>query len=184
MDLRTGKLSDDDWRELDRRLRAEAIEILHALDALGPRIPSTRRRGRATQTTLRPLPSRGDDDDHVRHLRGLSVALIFLVLMHSGKDAGLSGAFGVGTGPGSLGGGSLVERNLNRWTVGIAIVWILVIILLVKNPGNASRISPRWRRPRSLACQGTPRSLRPCQRRRSPLRRGGRRHRGRVTGFR
>jgi preprotein translocase subunit SecG len=65
---------------------------------------------------------------------GLSVALIFLVLMHSGKDAGLSGAFGVGTGQGSLGGGSLVERNLNRWTVGIAIVWILVIILLVKEP--------------------------------------------------
>jgi preprotein translocase subunit SecG len=67
---------------------------------------------------------------------GLSVALIFLVLMHSGKDAGLSGAFGVGTGQGSLGGGSLVERNLNRWTVAIAIVWILVIILLVKEPWN------------------------------------------------
>ena len=65
---------------------------------------------------------------------GLSIALIFLVLMHSGKDAGLSGAFGVGTGAGALGGGSLVERNLNRWTVGIAIVWILVIILLVKEP--------------------------------------------------
>ena len=41
----------------------------------------------------------------------LSVVLIFLVLMHSGKDAGLSGAFGVGTGRGPLGGGSLVERN-------------------------------------------------------------------------
>ena len=49
-------------------------------------------------------------------------------------SAGLSGAFGVGTGQGSLGGGSLVERNLNRWTVAIAIVWILVIILLVKEP--------------------------------------------------
>ena len=64
----------------------------------------------------------------------ISVVLIFLVLMHSGKDAGLSGAFGVGTGQGPLGGGSLVERNLNRWTVAIAIVWILVIILLVKEP--------------------------------------------------
>ena len=41
--------------------------------------------------------------------------------MHSGKDAGLSGAFGVGTGSGPLGGGSLVERNLNRWTVVFAI---------------------------------------------------------------
>jgi hypothetical protein len=41
MDLRTGKLSDADWRELDRRLRAEAIQILHALDALGPADPGT-----------------------------------------------------------------------------------------------------------------------------------------------
>ena len=62
----------------------------------------------------------------------LSVVVIFLILMHSGKDAGLSGAFGVGTGEGSLGGGSLVERNLNRWTVAVAVVWILSIIALVK----------------------------------------------------
>ena len=62
----------------------------------------------------------------------LSVALIFLVLMHSGKDAGLSGAFGVGTGQGPLGGGSLVERNLNRWTVAIAILFVLNTIILVK----------------------------------------------------
>ena len=46
----------------------------------------------------------------------ISVILIFLVLMHSGKDSGLSGAFGVGSGTGPLGGGSMVERNLNRWT--------------------------------------------------------------------
>ena len=62
----------------------------------------------------------------------LSVVVVFLVLMHSGKDAGLSGAFGVGTGEGSLGGGSLVERNLNRWTVGLTIIWVLSIIALVK----------------------------------------------------
>lgn len=36
MDRRTGKLSDEDWRALDRQLRAEAVEILHALDALEP----------------------------------------------------------------------------------------------------------------------------------------------------
>ncbi len=51
---------------------------------------------------------------------GICVGLVFLILMHSGKDSGLSGAFGVGTGAGPLGGGSLVERNLNRWTVGFA----------------------------------------------------------------
>ena len=54
--------------------------------------------------------------------------------MHSGKDAGLSGAFGVGTGPGSLGGGSLVERNLNRWTVGFAIAFVVNTIILLKAP--------------------------------------------------
>jgi preprotein translocase subunit SecG len=62
----------------------------------------------------------------------LSVVLIFLILMHSGKDAGLSGAFGVGTGAGPLGGGSLVERNLNRWTIGFAIVFVINTILLIK----------------------------------------------------
>ena len=64
----------------------------------------------------------------------LSLAVILLILMHSGKDAGLSGAFGVGTGQGSLGGGSLVERNLNRWTVAFAILWVIDVVLLVKEP--------------------------------------------------
>jgi preprotein translocase subunit SecG len=54
--------------------------------------------------------------------------------MHSGKDAGLSGAFGVGTGQGPLGGGSLVERNLNRWTIGFAIAFAVNTILLIKKP--------------------------------------------------
>ena len=64
----------------------------------------------------------------------VSVGLIFLVLMHSGKDAGLSGAFGVGTGSGPLGGGSLVERNLNRWTVFFAVLFVLNTIVLLKKP--------------------------------------------------
>ncbi len=34
LDYRTGKLSEEDFRAIDRRLRAEAVEILHALDAL------------------------------------------------------------------------------------------------------------------------------------------------------
>ena len=62
----------------------------------------------------------------------LSVVVIFLVLMHSGKDAGLSGAFGVGTGSGPFGGGSLVERNLNRWTIGFALAFVLNTIVLLK----------------------------------------------------
>jgi preprotein translocase subunit SecG len=62
----------------------------------------------------------------------LSIMLIFLILMHSGKDAGLSGAFGVGSGAGPFGGGSLVERNLNRWTVGFAIAFTINTIILLK----------------------------------------------------
>lgn len=62
----------------------------------------------------------------------LAVVVIFLVLMHSGKDAGLSGAFGVGTGAGPFGGGSLVERNLNRWTVAFALAFVANTIVLLK----------------------------------------------------
>ena len=68
----------------------------------------------------------------------LSVGLIFLILMHSGKDAGLSGAFGVGTGTGPLGGGSLVERNLNRWTIFFALLFVANTILLLKHPWGGS----------------------------------------------
>jgi preprotein translocase subunit SecG len=62
----------------------------------------------------------------------ISVVLVFLILMHSGKDSGLSGAFGVGSGTGPLGGGSMVERNLNRWTIFFAVLFILNTIVLLK----------------------------------------------------
>jgi preprotein translocase subunit SecG len=63
----------------------------------------------------------------------LSVMLIFLILLHSGKDTGLSGAFGIGgAGGGPFGGGSLVERNLNRWTIGFAVVFVINIVVLLK----------------------------------------------------
>jgi len=62
----------------------------------------------------------------------IAVVLILLILMHSGRDTGLSGAFGVGTGSGPFGGGSLVERNLNRWTVFFAVLFGLNTILMLK----------------------------------------------------
>jgi preprotein translocase subunit SecG len=62
----------------------------------------------------------------------LSLLLILAVLLHSGKDAGLSGAFGVGTGAGPFGGGSLAERNLDRWTIALAILFVANVILLLK----------------------------------------------------
>jgi preprotein translocase subunit SecG len=51
--------------------------------------------------------------------------------MHSGKDAGLSGAFGVGSSSGGV-GGSLVERNLNRWTVAVALAFAINALVLLK----------------------------------------------------
>jgi preprotein translocase subunit SecG len=58
--------------------------------------------------------------------------LIFLVLLHSGKDAGLSGAFGIGGGGSSFGGGSMVERNLDRATVFFAVLFVLNTLVLLK----------------------------------------------------
>jgi preprotein translocase subunit SecG len=62
----------------------------------------------------------------------ISVVLIFLVLLHSGKDAGLSGAFGIGQSGSSFGGGSLVERNLDRWTIFFAIVFVINTVVILK----------------------------------------------------
>jgi preprotein translocase subunit SecG len=61
----------------------------------------------------------------------VSVILIFLILLHSGKDAGMSGAFGVGTAGGTT-GGSLMERNLDRWTIFFAIVFVVNTVVLLK----------------------------------------------------
>jgi preprotein translocase subunit SecG len=62
----------------------------------------------------------------------VSIVLVFLVLLHSGKDAGLSGAFGIGGGGSSFGGGSLVERNLDRWTIFFAVLFVVNTIVLLK----------------------------------------------------
>jgi preprotein translocase subunit SecG len=62
------------------------------------------------------------------------VLLIFLVLLHSGKDAGLSGAFGVGSTSGSYGGSTaIVEKNLDRLTVIAAVVFFLTTFFLAKD---------------------------------------------------
>jgi preprotein translocase subunit SecG len=62
----------------------------------------------------------------------VAVVLIFLILLHSGKDAGLSGAFGIGGGGSSIGGGSMVERNLDRATVFFAVIFGLNTFVLLK----------------------------------------------------
>jgi preprotein translocase subunit SecG len=63
----------------------------------------------------------------------ISGILIFLILLHSGKDAGLSGAFGIGGGGGSsFGGCSMVERNLDRATVFFAVLFAVNTLVLLK----------------------------------------------------
>jgi preprotein translocase subunit SecG len=62
----------------------------------------------------------------------IAALVIFLVLLHSGKDAGLSGAFGIGGGGSSFGGGSMVERNLDRATIFFAILFVLNTLVLLK----------------------------------------------------
>ena len=57
----------------------------------------------------------------------LSVALISLILMHSGRDAGLGG---MGFTPASQGGTHIVERNLTRVTVVVAILFAANCIAL------------------------------------------------------
>ncbi len=61
----------------------------------------------------------------------LSAGLIFLILLHSGKDSGMSGAFGVGVAGGSS-GGSLMERNLTRWTILFAVLFAVNTLVLLK----------------------------------------------------
>jgi preprotein translocase subunit SecG len=62
----------------------------------------------------------------------IAAVLVFLILLHSGKDAGLSGAFGIGGGGSSVGGGSMVERNLDRATVFFAVLFAVNTVILLK----------------------------------------------------
>ena len=59
----------------------------------------------------------------------LSMALIGLILMHSGRDAGLGG---MGFTPASQGGTHIVERNLTRLTVVVAVLFTINCVLLFR----------------------------------------------------
>ncbi len=56
-----------------------------------------------------------------------SVVMVVLVLLHRGKGGGLSSLFGGGV-QSSLSGSSVVERNLDRLTVFVGIIWFIFII--------------------------------------------------------
>ena len=55
--------------------------------------------------------------------------LILLVLLHKGRGGGLSDMFGGGVSS-SLGGSSVAERNLDRLTIGIGIIWFACVVAL------------------------------------------------------
>jgi preprotein translocase subunit SecG len=58
-----------------------------------------------------------------------SLFLVLLILMHKGKGGGMSDMFGGGMSS-SLGGSSIAERNLNRITVAMALIWGSVVVAL------------------------------------------------------
>lgn len=58
-----------------------------------------------------------------------SLLLTLLVLLHKGKGGGLSDLFGGGVSS-SLGGSSVAERNLDRITIALALVWVTAIVAL------------------------------------------------------
>jgi preprotein translocase subunit SecG len=58
-----------------------------------------------------------------------SLIMIILVLLHSGKGGGLSDMFGGGMGASAM-GSTVMERNLDRITVVVALVWAFTVIAL------------------------------------------------------
>lgn len=61
----------------------------------------------------------------------LSLTLIALILLHAGRGGGLADAFGGGMGPlGNLGGSTLAERNLDRITVTVALLFATTTLAL------------------------------------------------------
>ena len=56
-----------------------------------------------------------------------SAVMILLVLLHKGRGGGLSDMFGGGVSS-SLGGSSVAERNLDRFTIAVGVVWFACIV--------------------------------------------------------
>ncbi|MCA0331323.1 MAG: preprotein translocase subunit SecG [Actinobacteria bacterium] len=57
----------------------------------------------------------------------ISALLVVLVLLHKGKGGGLSDMFGGGISS-SFGGSSTAERNLDRITIGLGLVWAALVV--------------------------------------------------------
>ena len=60
----------------------------------------------------------------------ISLALIFLILLHAGRGGGVSDMFGGGMSSGNITGSTVVERNLDRLTVVVAISFAISTLFL------------------------------------------------------
>ena len=60
----------------------------------------------------------------------VSLSLIFLILLHAGRGGGMSDMFGGGMSSGSVGGSTVVEKNLDRLTVILAVLFTITTFSL------------------------------------------------------
>ncbi|MGH8936361.1 MAG: preprotein translocase subunit SecG [Acidimicrobiia bacterium] len=60
----------------------------------------------------------------------VSLLLILLILLHAGRGGGISDMFGGGIGPSGLSGSTVVERNLDRITVAVGLLFGLTTLVL------------------------------------------------------
>lgn len=59
-----------------------------------------------------------------------ALILVFLILLHSGRGGGLSDMFGGGQLGGSMAGSTVVERNLDRLTIIVAVIFAFTTLIL------------------------------------------------------
>ena len=75
-----------------------------------------------------------------------SFIMIGLVLLHKGRGGGLSDMFGGGVSS-SLGGSSVAEKNLDRLTIGVGVIWFACIValgLIMAYEQNLLQPAPTW----------------------------------------
>ncbi|MEN8238086.1 MAG: preprotein translocase subunit SecG [Actinomycetota bacterium] len=60
----------------------------------------------------------------------VSLSLIFLILLHAGKGGGMGDMFGGGMSSGNIGGSTVVEKNLDRLTVILAVLFAVTTFVL------------------------------------------------------
>jgi len=60
----------------------------------------------------------------------VSLSLIFLILLHAGKGCGMGDMFGGGMSSGNVGGSTVVEKNLDRLTVILAVLFAVTTFVL------------------------------------------------------